>query len=161
MLRWRTCALLLILLLAGLTGEARARRFVHASGFSLTLPTAWGVKLEDDGVTGTSNDDAVAVNFTVATAGLPADTLADGCGQQVRKMMKDVTTDPPVRTTINDLDVILVDGTGTLKGIPVAFTYGVYTKKDQSVICLMLCMKDKLSTQKDAIFKTLHSVRKK
>lgn len=150
--------LLLLSLLAGLGLPAEAKRYNHPSGFSCAIPSDWTVKKDADQITGSTPDGDAAASFSVVASGVPVATLQAGCDQEMRKQLKGVSTDKPIESTVNDLKVVFVDGSGTMDNKPMLFTYAVYSKGDRAVVAVLLCSREKFATHKPAMVKILQSV---
>lgn len=152
-------ALLAAALLFGLAVPSHAKRYNHPSGFSFSIPASWNVKKQADLITGATKDGAAAASFSVPAAGVGTDLLTKTCDTEMRKLLKGVRTDKPIRSNLNGLKVYLVDGAGTMSGQQMLFTYGVYSNGSRCIVAVLLCTKQKFPTHKDALIKILQSVR--
>jgi len=147
------------LMLLSLTA-AGAKTFTHPCGFTFELPARWSV---DDSapalITAKAAHGAATIHFEVPEKGQPLGVVLNGLDKELARHVADLTTQPPIKTTINELTVVLVDGVGHVHGENVAVTVAVYTDGARFLVAFAIVPQTHLAAEKAAVMGILRSVK--
>jgi len=140
---------------------AQARVFRHPSGFRFWVPDGWKTTTSADGatITASSNDGRAMISFAVAPRGADRHLLMREWGKQMRRLCSNARSAKPARRMVNDLDLEIIDGSGTMKGVPMDYSYGVYWRGPSNLIVVAVCANAQMATYGETLVKTAESVR--
>lgn len=152
--------LIVLFILIALNLPTQAKTLTHDSGTTFWVPNAWSESSSsDDDMQVTSPDETATALFFVVSMEDGEDAV-DGAFQALEEIFGEVEIETePTETTINGLDAMVMDGSGTTDGVPMNWAVGLFQRDDKMVMVIAFCASDFTSEHGNDMKRILNSVK--
>ena len=135
-----------------------AMTMTHPAGFKVSYPDEWTQKIDGDDLKVLSPDGKAIILFRVLEVTSIPDAVKN-LDTEVRKIITNPKFEhKPQATTINNLQGLISDGSGTIKNIKVKWLVGLFIRENKGLMVLGSANADSFEKNKETLQQIINSI---